>query len=70
MDAINSAKIKTLVDCKLFDVYTGERIMKGTKSMAYRLTFSSMEKTLDDEEIERYMRKILARLNEIGAQIR
>ena len=70
MGAINSAKIKTLVDCKLFDVYTGERIMKGTKSMAYRLTFSSMEKTLDDEEIERYMRKILARLNEIGAQIR
>lgn len=70
VDAIYSAKIKTLVDCKLFDVYTGDRIAKGTKSMAYRLSFSSLEKTLDDEEIERYMRKILAKLNEIGAQIR
>lgn len=68
--AIRSAKIKNLTDCVLFDVYTGDRIARGMKSMAYRLTFSSLEKTLDDEEIERYMRKILAKLNEIGAVIR
>ncbi len=70
VDAIKSANVKNLVDIKLFDVYTGDRIKEGTKSMAYRLTFSSLEKTLDDEEIERYVKKILNRLNNLGVELR
>ena len=70
VNAIFSAGIKNLIDVKLFDVYTGEKVSKDEKSMAYRLTFSSMEKTLDDEEIERYVGKILKKLQEIGAKLR
>ena len=68
--AIESADIKNLIDVELFDVYTGVRLTKGKKSLAYRLTFSSMEKTLDDEEIERYIKKILKKLNDIGVVLR
>ena len=70
LSAIASANVKTLIDVKLFDVYTGEKVKKGTKSLAYRLTFSSLEKTLDDAEIENYIRKILKRLSEIGVTLR
>ena len=70
VSAIEAVGIKNLIDVRLFDVYTGERIKKGTKSMAYRLTFSSVEKTLDDEEIERYVKKILKKLDDIGATLR
>ncbi len=70
IDVINSAKIKTLIDVKLFDIYTGDKIASGKKSLAYRLTFSSMEKTLGDDEIENYIRKILNRLQAIGVVLR
>ena len=70
LNAIASANIKTLIEVKLFDVYTGEKVKKGTKSLAYRLTFSSLEKTLDDADIENYIRKILKRLSEIGVTLR
>lgn len=70
IEAINSAKIKTLIDIKLFDIYTGDKISKDKKSLAYRLTFSSMEKTLGDDEIENYIRKILNRLQAIGVVLR
>ena len=70
LSAIASAEIKNLIDVKLFDIYTGDRLPEGKKSLAYRLTFSSMEKTLDDEEIERYVKKILKKLNEIGVTLR
>ena len=70
IEAIKSAKIKTLIDIKLFDIYTGDKIEKDKKSLAYRLTFSSMEKTLGDDEIENYIRKILNRLQAIGAVLR
>ena len=68
--AISAAGIKNLISVRLFDVYTGDKIAKGKKSLAYRLTFSSLEKTLDDDEIERYIAKILRRLEEIGVKLR
>ena len=64
IDIINSANIKTLVNIELFDVYTGDRIEKGKKSLAYRLTFSSVERTLGMEEVDGFVKKILKRLSE------
>lgn len=61
---INSANVKTLIGVELFDVYTGEHVAKGKKSLAYRLTFSSTEKTLGMEEVDAFVKKILKRLNE------
>ncbi|MBQ3166224.1 MAG: phenylalanine--tRNA ligase subunit beta, partial [Clostridia bacterium] len=68
--AISSARVKTLVDVKLFDVYTGDKIAEDKKSLAYRLTFSSDEKTFDVDEVDNFVRKILVKLEAIGAKLR
>ena len=70
VSAIEGAEIKNLIGVELFDVYNGNNLPEGKKSLAYRLTFSSMEKTLDDEEIERYVKKILKKLNDTGVSLR
>lgn len=70
LEAIASARIKNLVSVELFDVYTGDRILDNKKSMAYRLTFSSNEKTLEVEEVDNYVRKILKALENINAKLR
>lgn len=70
LDVINQARIKNLVSVELFDVYSGEHVLSGKKSMAYRLTFSSMDKTLEVEEVDNYVRKILNRLETINVKLR
>jgi phenylalanyl-tRNA synthetase beta chain len=60
-----------LTDMKVFDVYTGQNIEKGKKSMAYSLTFGAKDKTLTDEEINKVLEKIIADLEKgIGAELR
>jgi phenylalanyl-tRNA synthetase beta chain len=39
-----------LEDVRLFDIYTGEQVGKGNKSLAYRLRFRAPDRTLTDEE--------------------
>jgi phenylalanyl-tRNA synthetase beta chain len=50
---------KILEQIKLFDVYKGEQVPEGMKSVAYTLTFRSMDRTLVDEEVNKTMSKIL-----------
>lgn len=60
-----------LADIRLFDVYRGESVGKGRKSVAYRLTYRSMEKTLTDEEVNGFHDRIKDALRrEGGAEIR
>ncbi|MCS4487765.1 phenylalanine--tRNA ligase subunit beta [Streptococcus sciuri] len=71
LSAIAAAGVKRLTDVKLFDVYAGESIEKGFKSMAYSLTFQNPTDNLTDEEVAKYMSKIAASLEEkVGAEIR
>jgi phenylalanyl-tRNA synthetase beta chain len=42
---------KELTALALFDIYTGKEIGTGFKSMAYSLTYQSLERTLTDEEV-------------------
>jgi phenylalanyl-tRNA synthetase beta chain len=39
-----------LEDVRLFDIYTGEQVGEGNKSLAYRLRFRAAGRTLTDEE--------------------
>ncbi len=60
--AIKEKAGKYLEDIKLFDVYQGDQIDEGFKSVAYNLTFRSNESTLTEEEINSSMKKILSNL--------
>lgn len=71
VDAIENAGVKRLTAIKLFDVYAGNNIESGKKSMAYSLTFQNPNDNLTDEEVAKYMEKITKSLAEkLGAEIR
>ena len=62
---------KFFKDLHLFDVYTGEQVAEGKKSMAFSVDFQSADKTLKDEEADEAVAKILAALQkECGAELR
>jgi phenylalanyl-tRNA synthetase beta chain len=61
---------KTVTDVRLFDVYRGEQIGAGKKSLAYSLTYQS-DKTMTDAEAAAIRNKIVKRLEfEVGAKLR
>ena len=51
-----------LADIKLFDIYEGKGIEEGEKSMAYSLTYQSMERTLELGEVQKIHASILENL--------
>lgn len=53
---------KILEEIKLFDVYKGEQVPEGMKSVAYTLKFRSPDRTLIDDEVTKVMEKILNEL--------
>ncbi len=56
---------------ELFDVFRGEKLGAGLKSMAFSVTFSNREKELSGEQVDGFVRKILKKLkNELGAELR
>ena len=61
---------KILEHFELFDIYEGDQIERGFKSVAYSLTFRSKEKTLEEAEINGAMNKILNGLESMGIQLR
>jgi phenylalanyl-tRNA synthetase beta chain len=62
---------KALTKVRLFDVYQGEQIEKGKKSLAYSLTYQAEDRTLTDKEVAKLRKKIVGRLErELGAQLR
>lgn len=68
--AIRSGAGKICEKIELFDVYTGDQIEKGKKSVAYRVTLRSSTSTLTDEDIEKAVEKIFKRLEAAGAVLR
>jgi phenylalanyl-tRNA synthetase beta chain len=53
-----------LQDMRLFDVYRGQQIPPGKKSLAFSLTFQAADKTLKDADVEKVRRRIVARLGQ------
>ena len=58
---------KFLREVRLFDVYTGEQIEAGKKSLAFSLQFQSADKTLTDEDVEVPFGTILKKVEETFA---
>ncbi|HDC9897205.1 TPA: phenylalanine--tRNA ligase subunit beta [Staphylococcus aureus] len=59
-----------LKDTLVFDVYQGEHLEKGKKSIAIRLNYIDTEETLTDERVSKVQAEIEAALIEQGAVIR
>lgn len=60
-----------LEDVKLFDIYRGEQVEEGKKSVAFTLTYRDRNKTLTDEEVVPVHEKVLEALkNEFNAVLR
>ncbi len=62
---------KVIREVRLFDVYRGEKIGAGRKSLAYSLTYQAGDKTLSDKDVAGIRTHILRRLEqELGAKLR
>ena len=54
----------------LFDIYEGNQILEGHKSMAYSIRFRAKDRTLEEKDVTEVMNKILKGLSELGIELR
>ncbi|MES9960235.1 MAG: phenylalanine--tRNA ligase subunit beta [Sedimenticola sp.] len=68
---VRRAAPKTLKDILIFDVYTGEKVDSGRKSLALGLILQETSHTLTDDEVDGVMELVLKALSdELNAQLR
>jgi len=67
---VRAAAGRTLEQVSVFDVYTGEQVGAGRRSLALALSFRDPERTLTDEDIAPLRTRIVATLAEIGGELR
>ena len=61
---------KILESIELFDIYEGEQIEAGFKSMAYKLVFRAPDRTLEENDITAALKKIMNGLEGLGIELR
>lgn len=69
-ETIRKAVGSILEEVKFFDLYKGDQIPKGKKSLSYAISMRSADRTLTDEEADAAMKKAIAALEKIGAILR
>ncbi|MBB5172690.1 phenylalanine--tRNA ligase subunit beta [Texcoconibacillus texcoconensis] len=70
-EAIYARSSNLLKDVSLFDVYEGENLAEGKKSLAFSLVYRDPEKTLTDDEVKQEHEQIIAGLEtDLGATLR
>ncbi|HEY5984577.1 MAG TPA: hypothetical protein VIU38_14020, partial [Anaerolineales bacterium] len=68
---IREAGGPSLVNARLFDLYRGEQIGAGKKSLAYSLTYQAQDRTLTDAEAAAIRNRVVKKLEqELGAALR
>ena len=71
IDLVNKAENKLIREVNIFDVYEGEEIPEGKKSIAISIVLQPEEKTLKDAEIESICKNIIsAVIDNTGAVLR
>ena len=69
--AIRDAGGDLLVAVELFDIYRGDPIPVGSKSMAYRLTYQSTDRSLSEKEVTKLRQRIIRTVeNVVSAKLR
>ncbi len=78
-DSVPGAEVRAAViagggdllrSAEVFDLYQGEQVGEGRKSLALRLEFRAADRTLTDEEVAGLREAIAAKLGEIGGALR
>ena len=54
----------------MFDVYTGEQVGAGRRSLALALSFRALDRTLTDDDVAPVRGRIVAALGELGVELR
>ncbi|TLQ04668.1 phenylalanine--tRNA ligase subunit beta [Pediococcus stilesii] len=71
LNVIRETKQANLVNVELFDVYAGEHLEDGMKSMAYQLTYQDINDTLQEDTVNQEFSKVIEQLKEqLDATIR
>jgi phenylalanyl-tRNA synthetase beta chain len=68
--AVRGAERNVIVQVALFDVYEGDKVEAGRKSLGVEVVLQPRDKTLTDAEIEAVSAKIVAAAAKIGAALR
>ncbi len=70
-EVIRQAGGEMVKEIRLFDVYRGEQIGPGMKSLAYNLVYQADDRTLTDQEAAQIRQRIVRRLaQELDARLR
>lgn len=69
-EVIEKSGGKNLESYSLFDIYEGDQIKEGFKSVAYSIVFRAKDRTLEENDVSSAMKKILKGLEEMGIQLR
>ena len=71
LEVVRRAGGRLLREASVFDVYEGDQVPPGKRSLAVRLVLRSAERTLTDKDISGVRRKVLAALErELEATLR
>jgi len=71
MEIIDRTRIKHFENATIFDLYTGKGVPDGKKSLAIRVSYRAMEKTLTEAEVTKAHDKLIRSLcHQLGAEIR
>jgi phenylalanyl-tRNA synthetase beta chain len=70
LDAVRVAAGQTLEDVEIFDVYTGEQVGAGRRSLALSLSFRALDRTLTDEDVAPARDRVLEALAGLGGELR
>jgi phenylalanyl-tRNA synthetase beta chain len=68
--SVREAGGQTLAEADIFDVYSGEQVGEGRRSLALALAFRSPERTLTDEDVAPVRERIVAALAKLGGGLR
>jgi phenylalanyl-tRNA synthetase beta chain len=68
--AVRQGGGELLRTAEVFDLYRGEQLGEGRKSLALRLTFRAADRTLTDEEVAKQRTSIETAVGEIGGSLR
>lgn len=71
IDCVNGLRQKELEDVVIFDLYQGDRVPAGHKSIALRLRYRAADRTMTDDEVQLVHQKVINALtSKLGVSVR